>query len=352
MSELSDKAIHLLQKLVSTPSLSREESDSADIIGQFLEQEVLAYDRINHNILAKYDGADPEAPYILLCSHHDTVKPNPGYTRDPYDAGIEGGRLYGLGSNDAGASLVSMIATYRYFAQGKYPFNLLLAAVAEEEISGPNGVSRILPHLPPIDLAIVGEPTSLQVAIAEKGLLVIDALTTGVPGHAAHENTVNPILQASKDIEAIYDLQFDRISPYLGKTKSSVTVINAGQAHNQVPAECKFVIDVRVNECYSLEEVVNLLQDQVQSTLTPRSTRLKPSSLPPTHKMHTIAERLGLKTYGSPTLSDQALLPFNSIKIGPGDSTRSHSADEFVEIQEILDGIDTYIALIKACSEI
>jgi acetylornithine deacetylase len=232
--------------------------------------------------------------------------------------------------------------------QSNNPCNLLLAAVAEEEISGKGGVTSILNELPLIDLAIVGEPTQMQMAIAEKGLLVIDALANGLPGHAAHENTVNPILEACADIQTIHDHQFERVSPMLGKTKASVTVIHAGELHNQVPAECHFVVDVRVNELYHLEEVVEILQKKVASQLTPRSLRLKPSGINSDHLIIKVANDLNIQVFGSSTLSDQAVLPFPSIKIGPGESLRSHTADEFIYLSEIEKGIDKYIELITA----
>lgn len=344
------EAINLLSELISTPSLSGQEEKSADLIDNFLQRKGINTSRIGHNIISHYTGAHPDDPYVLLCSHHDTVKPNAGYSRNPFSADQIDNKMYGLGSNDAGGALVSLIAAYCELIRKKIKINLVLAAVAEEETSGPGGVISVLPELPGIDLAIVGEPTGMEIAVAEKGLVVIDAIAKGKPGHAAHSNTVNPILTAAQDIGRINQCKFDRISPYLGETKASVTVIRAGELHNQVPAECHFVIDVRVNELYTLKEVVDLLQNEVQSKLTPRSLRLNPSGINADHKMLKIAADLGIRTFGSATLSDQALLPYPSIKMGPGDSLRSHTADEFIYVSEISEGINKYIQLIEAYS--
>lgn len=344
------EAIELLCALIRQPSFSGQEEKTAGLIQQFLLNRGLQTSRSGNNIISIYQGGTLNDPYILLCSHHDTVKPNASYTRDPFSADIIGELIYGLGANDAGASLVCLIHTFTEFAFRGSKINLVLAAVAEEEISGANGIASILPLLPPIELAIVGEPTQMQMAVAEKGLIVIDGLMKGKPGHAAHENTINPITQACQDILAIHEHKFDRISPYLGKTSARVTVIHAGELHNQVPAECRFVIDCRVNELYTLDEVVHLLQSQVHSALTPRSLRLKSSGIDPDHRIIRVAKQLSIPTFGSATLSDQALIPYPSIKMGPGDSLRSHTADEFVSIREIEDGIDLYIHLIEAYS--
>ncbi len=342
------EVIDLLQALIRSPSFSGQEAETARLIRQFLEKKGLEVSQSGNNIIATYTGAGTGQPYILLCSHHDTVKPNASYARDPFSPDIEGDHLYGLGANDAGASLVSLIFVFASLALQQRKINLVLAAVAEEEISGTNGVVSILETLPPVELAIVGEPTRMQLAVAEKGLLVIDGFYKGLPGHAAHDNTVNPIPAVCQDVLAIQNYTFDRISPYLGNTKARVTVIHAGELHNQVPAECRFVVDCRVNEMYTLEEVHTLLQGEVQSELMPRSLRLKPTGIDPNHKIIRIAEQLSIPTFGSATLSDQALIPFPSVKIGPGDSLRSHTADEFVCISEIEEGIDRYLQLIEA----
>ncbi|NND33671.1 MAG: M20/M25/M40 family metallo-hydrolase [Saprospiraceae bacterium] len=343
-----EKAVALLQKLIAQPSFSREENSTADILSEFFLSQKLSPERIGNNILVQHHSTMEDRPCILLCSHHDTVKPNAGYSRDPFSPDIEKGKLYGLGSNDAGASLVSMIMAFLHLIRKHPTMNIILAAVAEEEISGPGGVSAVLSSLPAIDLAIVGEPTEMRMAVAEKGLVVIDGIVNGVPGHAAHENTKNPIYLACRDIQRIEKFKFDRESKFLGKTKASVTVINAGQAHNQVPAKCQFVVDVRVNEAYTLEEIVELLQAEVESKLTARSLRLRSSGLDSDHRMWEVARSLQLDTFGSATLSDQALMPFPSIKIGPGDTLRSHAADEFVYLSEIEDGIEKYIELVEA----
>jgi len=348
MKSETDKAVKLLTQLISTPSLSREEDKTAEILQAFLRAEGIIATRIGNNVLATHQGDDPSHPYIMLCSHHDTVKPNAAYTRDPFSADIVSDKLFGLGSNDAGASLVCLITTFVHFVKSNAKVNLILAAVAEEEVSGKNGVISILDNLPPIELAIVGEPTKMEIALAEKGLVVIDGKFEGIPGHAAHENTRNPILQVCKDIDSITRYTFDRISPLLGKTKATVSVIHAGELHNQVPATCNFVIDVRVNELYTLAEIVDILQARVQSVLTPRSLRLNPSGVPKDHKIRRVAQNLGIATFGSATLSDQALIPFPSIKMGPGDSLRSHTADEFILLEEIELGIKHYISLLQA----
>jgi acetylornithine deacetylase len=286
-------------------------------------------------------------PTILLNSHHDTVKPNPGYTRDPFAATIEDGKLFGLGSNDAGGPLVSLIAAFIHFYERPALFNLVLAATAEEEVSGLNGVESIWTFLPKIDFAIVGEPTLTDMAIAEKGLLVLDCISKGKAGHAAREEGINAIYEAIPDIQWFRQFEFPIISDALGKIKMSVTVINAGQAHNQVPAECRFTVDVRVTDAYTHEEVLDVIKQHVSCEVTPRSLRLRSSGVDSNHPLVAAGRKLGLKMYGSPTTSDKALIPVPSVKIGPGDSGRSHSADEFIHLSEITKGIDTYIALLE-----
>ncbi|NND08157.1 MAG: M20/M25/M40 family metallo-hydrolase [Saprospiraceae bacterium] len=342
----SEDAISLLKSLISSPSTSGEEEGTANLIEEFLHTHGIKTFRRGHNVLA-FSGGGSSRPTVLLCSHHDTVRPNKGYTRDPYQAEVLDGKLYGLGSNDAGGALVSLIAAYIVLSEENLPFQLALACVAEEETSGPNGVTSILEELPPIDLAIVGEPTKMQMATAEKGLLVIDGSTNGVPGHSAHEGTINPIYLASSDVLAIQNHEFAKTSPLLGPTRASVTVIQAGTQHNQVPAQCTYVIDVRINEQYSNEEVFDKLQQLVEGDLRPRSFRLKSSGLPEDHPILNTARKLDIPTFGSGTLSDQALLPYPSIKIGPGDTLRSHTADEFIYLHEIEQGIDRYIEILR-----
>jgi len=285
---------------------------------------------------------------LLLNSHHDTVRPNPSYTRDPFEGSFEDGKLYGLGSNDAGGPLVSLIMAFFYFyGERDLKYNIVLAATAEEEISGTGGIELIWNDLPKIDFAIVGEPTLLDMAIAEKGLLVLDCVAKGKAGHAAREEGVNAIYQALPDIAWFKTFQFPKISLTLGKVKMSVTVINAGQGHNQVPPECKFTVDCRVTDAYTLEEILEEVKRNVKCEVSPRSLRLRASGIEENHPLVQSAKKLGLNLYGSPTTSDQALIPVPSVKIGPGDSARSHSADEFIYMEEIERGIDMYIGLIE-----
>lgn len=347
--------------LIATESFSTEESHTANILmeacrlrhsapckarGSSPESGTYAKtaERIGNNVILLDPEMDSSRPTLLLCSHHDTVKPNKAYTRNPFDPSIEGDNLYGLGSNDAGGCLVSLLeAFYALIQLPDRSHNLIFAAVAEEENSGGAGLRGILPDLPEIDLAVIGEPTGLQLAIAEKGLLVIDGLVTGTPGHAAHAHTVNPIAGAVEDVTALMGFAFDQHSPNLGKVRVSVTQIEAGTQHNVVPAECKYVVDVRVNERYTNEQVLKALQRVAfHSKLTPRSLRHQSSSIPKEHKLVQTAVALGASTYGSPTLSDQAALTCPSIKCGPGDSRRSHQADEFLHVSELDAGITFY----------
>jgi acetylornithine deacetylase len=287
-------------------------------------------------------------PTILLNSHHDTVRPNSQYTRDPFKSEIIDGKLYGLGSNDAGGPLVSLIAAFLHFySVQNLKYNIIIAATAEEEISGVGGVESIWDQLPKIDFAIVGEPTLCNMAIAEKGLMVLDCIARGKAGHAAREEGVNAIYEAFKDIEWIKKYKFPKVSPTLGEIKMTVTVINAGKQHNVVPAECIYTVDVRVTDQYSLEEVLGVIKTNVKSVVTPRSLRMRSSGIDAGHPLVNAAKKLQIGLYGSPTTSDQALIPVPSVKIGPGDSARSHTADEFIYISEIVDGIDTYIKLLS-----
>lgn len=346
--ELYLQSVELLKKLIATPSFSREENRTADIIQEFLSSHHILPRRKGNNVWAVSQYFDSSRPTLLLNSHHDTVKPNPAYTRDPFLPSIEDGKLFGLGSNDAGGPLVSLIVTFLHFyRRADLKYNLVIAATAEEEISGHGGVESIWSNLPKIDCAIVGEPTLTNVAIAEKGLLVLDCVAVGKAGHAAREEGVNAIYQSLQDIEWFRSYEFQKISPTLGKVKMSVTVIHAGQAHNQVPPECKFTVDIRVTDSYSLEEVLEVVKQNVKSSVTPRSLRLRPSGIAESHPLILSAKKSGKKFYGSPTTSDQALIPVQSIKMGPGDSAQSHSADEFIYLDEIRQGIESYISLIE-----
>lgn len=333
--------------MIETPSLSREEDKTAQLLADYLAQKGVEVKRKQNNVWAVNKHFDPELPNILLNSHHDTVKPNNGYTKDPYKAIIESGKLYGLGSNDAGGCLVSLIAAFLYFYEKKLPYNLILAATAEEEISGKNGIAALLEDLPEIHLAIVGEPTLLDVAVAEKGLMVIDATVTGKAGHAARNEGINALYEALPDLNTIKDYKFKRVSDYLGESKVSATIIQAGSQHNVVPDKCVYTLDVRVTDSYTLQEALDELKEVLKADLQPRSMRLNSSALPKDHNIWEVINKMHLKCYGSPTLSDQALIPYPSIKIGPGDSARSHTPDEFIHLEEIDQGIDRYIAILQ-----
>jgi acetylornithine deacetylase/succinyl-diaminopimelate desuccinylase-like protein len=345
---LPEIAIGLLQQLISIPSFSKEEDKTSNLLMSFFTHHGMEATRKGNNVWAKNKFFDDNKPTILLNSHHDTVKPNPAYTRNPFSADMEEGKLYGLGSNDAGGPLVSLITTFFYFYnQQNLKYNLVLAATAEEEISGTNGVELIWNDLPKIDCAIVGEPTLTEIAIAEKGLMVLDCVTYGKAGHAAREEGVNAIYLALKDIEWFRSYKFPKASAALGEIKMSVTVVHAGQAHNQVPAECKFTVDVRVTDAYTLEEILETVKQNVSCEVTARSLRLRSSGVTENHPLVLSGKSLGKTLYGSPTTSDQALIPVPSIKMGPGDSARSHSADEFIYMHEIEDGIESYLSLLE-----
>ncbi len=348
MTDYSSQAISLLKQLIETPSLSREEDASAAILEKFFNENGVATHRMGNNVWAKNLHFDDSKPTILLNSHHDTVKPNAGYTNDPFAAIEKDRKLYGLGSNDAGGCLVSLITTFLHFhSQEGLQYNLILAATAEEEISGKDGIESLLKVLPAIDFGIVGEPTLMDMAIAEKGLMVLDCLAKGQSGHAAREEGDNAIYKAIKDIEWFKNYQFPKVSEMLGPVKMSVTMIDAGSQHNVVPDECRFVVDVRTTDAYSNQETLDIIKANVSSEVTPRSTRLNPSGIDINHPIVKAGSSLGRKTYGSPTLSDQALMPFPTLKIGPGDSARSHTADEFIYVNEIEEGIGLYIKLLS-----
>ncbi|MBG9376033.1 M20 family metallo-hydrolase [Panacibacter sp. DH6] len=344
---LFSDAAGLLKKLISTPSFSKEEDNTAEIIDDFLNAKgVNTYSYLN-NIWAKNKYFDERKPTILLNSHHDTVKPNKAYTLDPFTPLEQDGKLYGLGSNDAGGCLVSLIATFiHYYKQENLQYNLVIAASAEEEISGHNGIEILLPRLPEIDFGIVGEPTLMNMAVAEKGLLVLDCTAHGRAGHAAREEGENAIYKALKDIEWFRTYKYDKVSDLLGPMKMSVTIINAGSQHNVVPHECKFTVDVRVNELHTFEEVLETIRSNVSCDVQPRSSRLRSTSIATDHPLIQAGITLGRSYYGSPTTSDKALMHFPTLKMGPGDSARSHTADEFIYIDEIRQGIALYIQLL------
>ncbi len=343
---IKEDCIELLKQLIATPSFSKEEDQTGDLIESFLNNNGAQPERLGNNIIARSKKWSPLKPTILLNSHHDTVKPASGYTKDPFNPVISGGKLYGLGSNDAGGSLIALLATFLHLHEEELPFNLLFVASAEEEISGPNGIAKVRDQIAPIALGIIGEPTQMRMAIAEKGLMVVDGEAKGESGHAAREEGVNALYIALKDIEWMKNYQFEKVSEVLGKTKMTVTQIEAGTQHNVVPDSCKFVIDVRTNEEYSNQEVFEILQQHTESELKARSFRLNSSKIALDHPIVLKGISMGLSYYGSPTLSDQALLPFTTIKIGCGKSARSHTADEFIYLKEIEEGIETYLRLL------
>ncbi|QRR04224.1 M20 family metallo-hydrolase [Dyadobacter sandarakinus] len=349
LQTLSADAIALLKQLIETPSFSREEAHTASLLEAFLQARGISFNRKKNNIWAYNLHFDPAKPTILLNSHHDTVKPNKSWTLDPFVASEADGKLYGLGSNDAGGCLVSLIAAFCYFYdQQNLGYNIVLAATAEEEVSGKEGLEIVVPELPEIAFAIVGEPTEMHLAVAEKGLLVLDCTAKGISGHAAREEGENAIYKALQDIGWVKSYQFPKVSETLGPIKMSVTIINAGTQHNVVPDACTFTIDVRVTDAYTLEEVVQIIRSNISSEVSPRSIRLRPSSIPVDHPIVQAGVSLGRTTYGSPTTSDQALLDCPSLKMGPGHSARSHSADEFIYLHEIKAGIRQYITMLEA----
>ena len=348
---IADAMTALLQELIATPSFSKEEHDTANLIESYFKQKNIPALRKGNNVWAQNKYFSKEKPSILLNSHHDTVKPNSAYTRNPFMPCIENGKQYGLGSNDAGGPLVSLLGSFLHFyGKENMPFNLLFAATAEEEISGKGGVESIITDLGNIDLALVGEPTLMNMAVAERGLLVLDCTAKGIAGHAARNEGVNAIYAALKDVTWFQNFHFEKESKWLGAVSMNVTQINAGTAHNQVPAECNFVVDIRLNECYTHEEVLSIIRSYVSCEVRERSTRIKPSFIDTTHPLVSIAKGMGIEPYGSPTTSDMALMPWPSVKIGPGDSARSHSADEFIFLKEIKDGIGKYIELLEKYS--
>ena len=345
--QYTNDAVELLKRLISIPSVSRDETAAADVFEQQVSAWGLPARRIGNNILIQ-EELNPHQPTLLLCAHIDTVKPVSTWTRDPFTPVVEDGRLYGLGANDCGGGVVSLLAVYRLLRGLSLKYNLVYLASCEEEVSGEGGFRLALPELPPIDVAIVGEPTGMQPAIAEKGLMVIDGTAYGKSGHAARNEGVNAIYEALDDLVWLRDYRFKKESPLLGPTKMTVTVLNSGTQHNVIPDECHFVIDVRTNEYYQNEFLFAFLQKHVKSELKARSFRLSSSHISMEHPLVQRCVEMGMTPFGSPTLSDQALMPFLSLKLGPGESSRSHTADEFICLSEIENAIQTYVQLLSA----
>lgn len=346
---LYNDAVSLLKQLIATPSYSREENITAGILSAYFETKGVEHGRLGNNVYAKIKNYDAGKPSLLLNSHHDTVLPNKGYTLDPFLPVEADGKLFGLGSNDAGGCLVSLMAAFLHFYDRQdTKYNIVFAASAEEEISGVNGIELLLPHLGKIDCGIVGEPTELQMAVAERGLMVIDCIATGRAGHAARNEGENALYKALDDINWIRNYKFEKVSPLLGESRLTATVIDTdNRQHNVVPAQCSFIMDARVNELYTFDEMLETLQANLKSYFKPRTTRMKSTFIPLDHPLVKAGIQLGKSYYGSPTTSDKALMPFPALKMGPGDSARSHSADEYIFLDEIQNGITTYIELIE-----
>ena len=349
ISVLQNEAIDLLSQLIETPSFSKDENKTADLIESFFKEKGISTQSHLNNVWVKNKYFDDSKPTLLLNSHHDTVKPNKGYTLNPFESIQKYGKLFGLGSNDAGGALVCLMATFLHFYENKnLNYNIIFAASAEEEISGSNGIEALLPYLGKIEFGIVGEPTLMNLAIAEKGLFVLDCINYGTAGHAARNEGNNALYHSLKDIEWFKNYKFERVSDLLGPVKMSVTSIETeNKAHNVVPAQCKFIVDIRVNELYSFEEILNEIKQNVNCEIKSRSLRMRSSSISLTHPLIKSGIELGRTTYGSPTTSDKALMPFPTLKMGPGDSARSHTADEFIYLDEIKEGIELYIKILE-----
>ena len=346
LQEQTNDAIALLQQLIAIQSFSKEETAAADFLERYIELKGYVVSRKENNIWMLSPGFDPSRPTLLLNSHIDTVKPAAGWVRNPFTPSIENGKLFGLGSNDAGASVVSMLHAFIYLTQNQQNYNLIFAASAEEEISGSNGIVSLLKELPKIDLAIVGEPTGMNLAVAEKGLMVLDCTVYGQAGHAARNEGENAIYKALPIIEWFKNYEFEKKSDLLGAVKTTVTQITAGTQHNVIPDKCTFVVDVRSNEMYSNQEILDEIRTAVDCDVQPRSTRLSSTASPLNHPIVHRARELNRALFGSPTLSDQSLMPFSSLKMGPGDSARSHTADEYILVNEIEEAIEIYIQLL------
>lgn len=344
---LTSEAVGLLKSLISIPSVSRDEARAADCLQQYIEQQGMQTGRKGNNVWCLGPGFDLKRPTLLLNSHIDTVKPVQGWRKDPFTPRLEpNGKLYGLGSNDAGASVVSLLQAFLTLCRTTQKYNLIYLASCEEEVSGREGIESVLPQLPPVSFALVGEPTEMQPAIAEKGLMVLDVTATGRSGHAARDEGDNAIYKVLEDIAWFRDYRFERVSPLLGPVKMSVTMVSAGTQHNVVPDRCTFVVDIRSNECYTNEELFEEIKKYIHCQPQARSFRLGSSHVSPEHPLVRRAVALGRTPFGSPTLSDQALMPFPSMKMGPGKSSRSHTADEFIFVREIEEAIGLYLELL------
>ena len=348
--EYVSDAVELLKKLISTPSVSRNEKDAADIMEQTIRSYGFEPHREASNIWIIDPHYDESRPTLLLNAHIDTVKPVASWTRDPFSPDVEDGVLYGLGSNDCGGGLCSLLQIFRMLTEKSQQYNLIYLASAEEEVSGKDGITRALPLLPHIDLAIVGEPTGMNPAVAEKGLMVLDVIAHGKSGHAARNEGVNAIYEALDDMRWIRDYKFEKVSEFLGPTKMTLTVVNAGTQHNVIPDKCTMLVDIRTNEFYDNEEVFEFIRQHLKSEVKAHSFRLKSSRIDPEHPLIKKCVAMGMKPFGSPTLSDQALMHFPSFKLGPGESSRSHSADEFIKISEISDAVAKYRELLDGAS--
>lgn len=351
--QLYQKVLQLLGQLIAIPSFSKEEQDTAVCLEQFFLNEQIPVERIGNNLIVRNRYYDSNKPTVLLNSHHDTVRPNKGYTIDPFCPLIQDAKLYGLGSNDAGGALVALAAAFLHFYEREeIPYNLIYAATAEEEISGTGGIELILPALGPVAVALVGEPTQMQMAVAERGLMVLDVRVTGKAGHAARNEGVNALYKALEEIAWFRSCTFEKNSSLLGPVTMNVTSIETeNKQHNVVPSVCTYVVDVRVNELYTFEELLDRIRKQISSEVKPRSTRLRSTAIPLEHPLVQAGLQLGRTCYGSPTTSDKALMPFPSLKMGPGDSARSHTADEFIYLEELEEGIALYIQLLEKLFE-
>ena len=348
--EYVSDAVELLKKLIATPSVSRNEKDAADIMEQTIRSYGFEPQREANNIWIIDPHYDESRPTLLLNAHIDTVKPVASWTRDPFSPDVEDGVLYGLGSNDCGGGLCSLLQIFRMLTEKPQQYNLIYLASAEEEVSGKDGITRALPLLPHIDLAIVGEPTGMNPAVAEKGLMVLDVIAHGKSGHAARNEGVNAIYEALDDMRWIRDYKFEKVSEFLGPTKMTLTVVNAGTQHNVIPDKCTMLVDIRTNEFYDNEEVFEFISQHLKSEVKAHSFRLKSSRIDPEHPLIKKCIAMGMKPFGSPTLSDQALMHFPSFKLGPGESSRSHSANEFIRISEIRDAIAKYETLLDGAA--